>query len=205
MGGSPSTPPIAATSFERLRLRERSSATTLPSRMTRMRSQVSRTSPRICEMSTQLRPWPTERRTWTSSWLAVCVSSEEVGSSRMTRRAGRSSDTVKAREISTICRRPIDRSCTRSSGETPWPGKISSSLSRMSPPARAPPAETANRRMDDPRVLGDGQVRAQRELLEDAAQPERLGARGGIVRAALRRRSTRRPRSGATAAVEDMH
>ncbi len=40
-----------------------SAATTLPSRITTMRSQVFSTSPRICEMRAQLTPAATERRT----------------------------------------------------------------------------------------------------------------------------------------------
>ena len=89
--------------------RDGRSATTLPSRMTTMRSQVASTSPRIWEIRTQLTPASTERRTCARSCPAVCASSEEVGSSRMTRRAG-ASETVKARAISTICLRPMDRS-----------------------------------------------------------------------------------------------
>ena len=48
------------------------------------------------------------------------------------------------------------------------------------PPRPPAPAEPADRRMDDPRILGDRQVRAKRQLLVDRAQPERLRPRSGI-------------------------
>ncbi len=72
------------------------------------------------------------------------------------------------------------------------------------PPGASAPAETANRRMDDPRVLGDGQVRAQRELLVDRTQPERLGARGGIG-AQLFAADHEAAAVGRDSPVEDMH
>jgi hypothetical protein len=50
-----------------------------------------------------------------SSWSATWLSSDDVGSSRMTRRTG-VSVSEKARATSTICRRPIGRSPTMSSG-----------------------------------------------------------------------------------------
>ena len=128
---------------------------------------------------------PPTRRTKASSWPAVWASSEEVGSSRMTRRSG-SSVTVKARATSTIWRRPIDRSPTTSAGPMPWPGKISSSLA-MDELAGAPaPAEAGEVGMVDARVLGDGEIRAERQFLEDAADAELLGDAdriGGLTRA----------------------
>jgi len=49
-------------------------------------------------------------------------------------------------------------------------------------PRRAPPpAEAAQRRVVDARVLGDGEVRAERELLEDAADAELLRPRHRVV------------------------
>ena len=58
-----STPPIAPISLVAVeRLARRPSTTTLPSRITTMRSQWSSTSPRICEISMQLTPPSTERR-----------------------------------------------------------------------------------------------------------------------------------------------
>ena len=53
---SGSMPPMAPTSFARSKLRATSAVTTLPSRMTTIRSHVESTSPRICEISTQLTP-----------------------------------------------------------------------------------------------------------------------------------------------------
>ena len=61
------------------------------------------------------------------SCSAVTASSEEVGSSRMTRRSGMSV-TVKARAISAIWRLPMGKSEMASLGLMPWPGKISSAL-----------------------------------------------------------------------------
>ena len=90
-------------------------------------------------------PPATKRRTKPRSWPASTASSDEVGSSRMTSFTG-VSVTEKARAISTICRRAMPRSPTTSPAEMPWPGKISSSLSRMSRPERAPPAEASERR-----------------------------------------------------------
>ena len=122
------------------RRRRGRSPTTLPSRITTMRSEVSRISPRRCEIRMQLAAAATKRRTKASSWPAACASSEEVGSSRMTRLSG-SSVTVKARATSTIWRRPIDRSRTMSPAPMPWPGKISSSLLADQIAGPAPPAE----------------------------------------------------------------
>ena len=65
------------------------------------------------------------------------------------------------------------------------------------PRGPASPAKSANRHMDDPRVLGDRQVRAERKLLVNRAQPERFGARRGIGRSSWPA-MTSRPRSGAT-------
>ena len=121
----------------------------------------------------------------------------------MTSRAG-ASETVKARAISTICRRPIDRSCTRSPAPTPWPGKISSSLSRMRRPARLRQPKPRIERMKHPRVFGDRQIRAERQFLEHAAQAERLGA-GGRIAALLLAGDRRAARVRRHAAVQDMH
>ncbi len=134
-GAWPAAPPMVATSRSRSKLAAASLATTLPSRMTTMRSAVPRTSPSRCEIRMQLCPSATLRRTKARSWPAAWASSEEVGSSRMTSCSG-SSVTVKARATSTICRRPIERSPTTSPGSMPWPGKIASSLSPISADAR---------------------------------------------------------------------
>ena len=58
--------------------------------------------------------------------------------------------------------------------------------------------------MDDPGVLGDRQVRAERELLVNRAQPERFGARRGI--GALFVAGDDKPAAiRSDAAVQDMH
>ena len=61
-GARTSTPPIAPIRRARSKERVASATTTLPSRMTTMRSVAVRTSPRICEISAQLWPAATARR-----------------------------------------------------------------------------------------------------------------------------------------------
>ena len=145
-GASRSTPPIAPTSFARLKVRATVGRHHLAVAHDDDPVAGGQAPRRECARSARSsRPIRPSGAHSASNCPAVCASSEEVGSSRMTRRAG-ASETVKARAISTICRRPIDRSCTRSPGLTPWPGKISSSLSRMSRPAL--------RRQPNPRIDG---------------------------------------------------
>ena len=130
-----------------------SAVTTLPSRMTTIRSHVESTSPRICEISTQLTPDSTERRTWAKSCAAVCASSEEVGSSRMTSASGRIRDRRKRARF-----RPS--AFGRSSG--PEPGRPAVrrgrkdlvELVKNEPRRSASPAKAMNRRMNDARVFG---------------------------------------------------
>ncbi len=89
-----------------------------------------------------------------------------------------------------------------------WPyavaGKDLVELVENEPPCPAPPTEALDRRVNDARVFGDRQVRAERQFLKDAAKAERSCARRSPVRlflavddefAAIRR----------DAAVEDMH
>ena len=59
-------------------------------------------------------------------------------------------------------------------------GKNLVELAEDEPAGPAPPAESADRRMDDPGVLGDRQIRAKRQLLVNRAQAERFGARRRI-------------------------
>ena len=99
----------------------------------------------------------------------------------MTSRTG-VSVTEKARAISTIWRRPIDRSPTTSPASMPWPGKISSSLSRISRPSARRQPKPLSAGVEDAGVLGHGQVRAERQFLEDAA--DAVALRGGDVIAA---------------------
>ena len=110
--------PIALTSDSRSKVAAAASATTRPSRITTIRSAVVRISPRRCEMRIVEPPSAQNRRTNARSWPATTASRLDVGSSRMTSRAGRSV-TVKARAISTICRRVRERSLTISCGEMP--------------------------------------------------------------------------------------
>ena len=123
------------------------------------------------------------------------ASSEEVGSSRMTSVTG-VSVTVKARAISTIWRRAIERSPTMSPASMPWPGKISSSLPRISAPARRRQPKPCSAGVQDVRVLRHRQVRAERQFLEDAAD-------AGLLRAgdADRRCVTSSPSTAMRAAV----
>ena len=123
---------------------------------------------------------PRRRRTNARSWPAALESSEEVGSSRMTSFSG-SSVTVKARAISTIWRRAMERSPTMAPGEMPWPGKISSSLPAISAPAlrRQPKPERAGCMMRS--ILRHRQVGAERELLEHAADAVAMGDRRAIA------------------------
>ena len=87
----------------------------------------------------------------------------------------------------------------------PCPGKIRVEHRRDRRRGPAPPAAAAGARAQHPDVLGHRQVRAERQLLEDAAQPGRPRRR--------RRRYARRgrapstataPASGASAAVQDV-
>ena len=66
----------------------------------------------------------------------MAASSDEVGSSRITRRAG-VSVSVKARAFSTICRSVSVRSETGEPGAMRWPGNSSSSARPISDAARA--------------------------------------------------------------------
>ena len=92
-------------------------------------------SPRRCEIRTTLPPSAAKRRTWASSWPASTLSSDEVGSSRMTSLAG-ASVTVKARAISTICRRAIERSPTSRAEVDAVAGKDRVEHRRASAPRR---------------------------------------------------------------------
>ena len=73
------------------------------------------------------------------------LSSDEVGSSRMTTWAG-VSVTVKARAISTICRRAIESVPASLPRSIPWPGKIASSMPPISARGAALPAGAARAR-----------------------------------------------------------
>ena len=148
------------------------SATTRPSFMTTTRSLTSSTSERMWLMNTAAPPSPTKRRVWARSSAARVELSEEVGSSRMTRRAASPLPASRnAMAISTIWRSAMERSAGRAPASMPWPGNIRSSV--------APTRSAARRRHPGPRdagkqdahVLRDRQVRAERQLLEDAAQP----------------------------------
>src|SRR5208337_469317 len=67
-----------------------------------------------------------------------------------------------------------------------------------------PPAEAADGWMVDPRVLRDRQVRAKRQLLEDRAQSQRLGA-GGRPAALLLAGDDEPSAVRRHAAVQDVH
>ncbi len=121
-------------------------------------------------------PPATNRLTKARSCPATTASSDDVGSSRMTSFTG-VSVTEKARAISTICRREMPRSPTTSPGAMPWPGKISSSMPTISRPERRRQPKPLKRRMEDAGVLRHGQVRAERQFLEDAADAAALRQR----------------------------
>ncbi len=72
------------------------------------------------------------------------------------------------------------------------------------PPRPPPPAEPSDGRMDNPRILGDRQVRAERQLLVDRTQPERLRPRGGI-NAQLFAADHEAAMVGRDGPVQDMH
>ena len=110
----------------------------------------------------------------------------------MTRRAG-ASETVKARAISTICRRPIERSCTRSRADA-VARKNLVELVEDEPRGAFAPAEAADRGMERParsrRPSGWG-----RATVPGTRCAGRAPWRGRPDRSvAPRRRSTRRPR-----------
>ena len=89
-------------------------------------------------------PPAANRRTKAEELAATTASSDEVGSSRITSRAG-VSVTVKARAISTIWRWPIDEVADQSPAPMPWPGKISSSRATISRRPRRQPQAGAGR------------------------------------------------------------
>ena len=140
----------------------------------------------------QLSPSPTLRRTKASSWPAAWASSDEVGSSRMTSRSGASVTREGARHLDHLA--PADREVADDvAGLDAVAGEDRVELRRRSaPPARRAPAEAAQRRVADAGVLGDGEVRAERQLLEHAAYAERVRALhrvGGLGLAADRDRA----------------
>ncbi len=135
-GRARSTPcPIAATMLSRVQSGVGRSSTMLPSRMTTILSLAARTSGILCEIKIAALPAATKRRMWAMSAAAAPASSDDVGSSRMTR-AAFSVVSVKARAISTIWRRPIGKSPTTSLSFRSWPGKIRSKASCIRAPAR---------------------------------------------------------------------
>ena len=89
-----------------------------------------------------------------------------------------------------------------------WPhavaGKDLVELVENEPPCPAPPAKALDRRMNDAGVFGHGQVRAERQLLKDAAQAQRSCSRRSPMRLFLaaddQPTAIRRD-----AAVEDVH
>ena len=97
----------------------------LPSRITTMRSAVPRISPSRCEIRMQLRPLvdAARARRRGAGWRA-CASSDEVGSSRMTRLQRRVGDGEGARHLDHLP--PADRAGRRPrrSESMPWPGKM---------------------------------------------------------------------------------
>ena len=153
-------------------------------------------------MKTTAPPAATNRRTWASSSRARLASSDEVGSSRMTSRGG-APMSRKAMAISTICRcgdararrarrRRRCRGPGRSRRASPRPPRR---RGRASPSRRAPARE-------HPHVLGDRQVRAERELLEDAAQAGGARARDAVAGRLVAVDEHGPPASGASAAVQ---
>ena len=96
--------------------------------ITTMRVAVDRISSRIWLTRITAPPWAMKRLTWARSCAARPASSEEVGSSRITRRGGAVGE-EKAIAISTIWRWAMDNSPTWARGSMPWPGKIASRLS----------------------------------------------------------------------------
>ena len=91
-------------------------------------------------------PPATKRRTKASSWPAVCASSEEVGSSRMTRSQRVVGDGEGARHLDHLA--PADRQIADDVGRRRCRGRERSrrACRAMRSPARAPPAEAAQRR-----------------------------------------------------------
>ena len=93
----------------------------------------------------------------------------------MTSRAG-ASVTVKARAISTICRRAIERSPTMVAGVDAVAGEDRVELARDQRARRGAASRSrASAGCMMRRVLGHGQVRAERQLLEDAAHAGGVG------------------------------
>ena len=114
-------------------------------------------------------PPPAARRIWARSCPDAWGSSDDVGSSRMTRRT-RSSVSVKARATSTIWRRPMERSLHQIGVSTCRArGKSGPSISRIMAAAfrRQPNPRSAGWRCAG--ILRHGEVRAERKFLEHAA------------------------------------
>ena len=107
----------------------------LPSRMTTMRSAVSRISPRRCEIRMHAPPPATKRRTKASSWPAstrVERRGRLVEDDERDRRVGDREGAGDLDHLAAADRQVADHVA----GAMPWPGKISSSLSRISAPER---------------------------------------------------------------------
>ena len=122
-----------------------SAATTLPSRMTTMRSEVSRTSPRRCEIRMQLTP-PRDDAAHEGQQLAGGVGVERGG--RLVEDdevAAAASVTVKARATSTIWRLPIGRSLDDVAGADAVAGKDLVELGEDQIAGAAAPAQALER------------------------------------------------------------
>ena len=130
-------PTMSAASSASLALGGRS-PTTLPRRMTVMRSAISWTSLSLCEMKTMDRPSARRSRMIRNRSSVSPGVSTAVGSSRISTLASRSS----ALMISTRCWTPTGRSSTSASGSTSQPVPLGQ-LAHV--PAGPPPVEQAER------------------------------------------------------------
>ena len=174
---SPRTAPSVAPARAGRRPAGASSATTRPSRITTTRSAVERISPSRCEIRTHAAAAGHEAAHVASSCAGdapVQRRGRLVQDHQLDRRVGRGEG---ARDLDHLP--PADRRGRRpaSPASMPWPGKISSSLPRDQRARHGAASRSRERGMHDARVLGHGQVRAERQLLEDAAHAVRCAPR----------------------------
>ena len=139
--------------------------TTLPRRMTVIRSATARTSRSLCVMKTIDVPDSLSWRMIAISSSVSCGVSTAVGSSRMRTLACRDS----ALMISTRCWTPTGRSSMYASGSTWNPNRSEISLTRRRASARSMQPAAADGLVAEHHVLRDGEHRDEHEVLVDHA------------------------------------
>ena len=165
------------------------SPTTLPSRMTVMRSATARTSRSLCVMKTIEVPSSRSCRMIAISSSVSCGVSTAVGSSNTSTFASRDS----ALMISTRCCTPTGRSPTSASGSTWKPKRLATSRTCWRALGRSRESQGLGVLVPEHDVLGDGEDRDQHEVLVHHADARPPSHRPDPGSAARRRRGGSRP------------